>query len=184
MSTFAVGVVEDGNGQRRMVATMNDGTPNPRADAHMKENGIEPLDTKPHIGSRPVKNEDGTPARHPNGDLKNETIDMDTAQTNDKGKKDKSTADPFDKSERSDHHAEQRMERGGTVEDPDNAGQRKDVPGPGEKVVAQSPSQPCCSGCQKALGTPNSQTGEKPIDKIPADRQKKPPRAPKPQKTP
>jgi hypothetical protein len=41
-----------------------------------------------------------------------------------------------------------------------------------EKLVAQSPSQPCCPNCQTALGTPNDQ-GQRPIDKIPEERQKK-----------
>ena len=175
-TTFAVGVIEDKDGNRRLVSTMNDGSPSSKANDHMDEHGITPIDTKPNIGTRRAK-EDGKPAFHPDGRKKNETIDMDTAKTDPKtGKPDKSTAEPFDKGERSDHHAEQRMERGGTQPDPtpEEPKRTKPVPGPDEKMVAQSPSQPCCPGCQDALGQPKGDPPTKPIDKIPADRQKKP----------
>lgn len=67
------------------------------------------------------------------------------------------TNQPHNKKEDTSHHAEQKMNN---LPDPDQK----------QTLLAQSPSQGCCPGCQKALGKPDS-TGAKPIDKLPSDRQ-------------
>jgi hypothetical protein len=112
----------------------------------MAKNGIDDrtASTPPRLKRETVKNPDGTP-KVENGKKVRQTVDTDNGNQ------------PFDKNKTSEHHAEQRMERSAAQND--------------ETVLAQSPSQPCCAGCQKALGQPDPKTGVRPIDKIPSDRQ-------------
>jgi RHS repeat-associated protein len=141
-NTFSVGAVKGEDGKVRLVATMNDGKPSPKARDHMHENGIhDATDNPPRLGRR-QKMENGEPVTNSKGKPVNETFNTETGQVH-------------DKDARSDHHAEQRMER---------------VPGKNEELLAQSPSQPCCDGCHSKLSTPNAD-GSRPIDKIPSDRQ-------------
>lgn len=133
-----------------MVAAMNDGMSSPCARKHMKENGIaDATDGKPRLASRQIVDEAGKPLVREEDRRKgrpvNETYDVDTNET-------------FDKKARSKHLAEQSMEK---------------VPSDGERVVAQSPSQPCCAGCHAKLSQPDA-NGQRPIDKIPSERQQKP----------
>jgi uncharacterized protein RhaS with RHS repeats len=147
-NTFAVAAVRGPDGKVKLVATMNDGKPSSRAKQHMTENGVDNRTNEPpQLKRKTVKNEDGSP-KIENGKKVKETVDT---SDNDK---------PFDKKERSDHHAEQRAERSASKNN--------------EELVAQSPSQPCCSGCRKELGDPakaDKETGARPLDKIPPDRQ-------------
>jgi RHS repeat-associated protein len=145
-TTFSVGVIEDAEGNRRLAATINDGKPTPAAREHMRNNAIEDrTDTPPRLARRPVRDESGEPVRDANGRRVNETVNADTGEVH-------------DKKTRSDHHAEQRMER---------------VPGEGERVVAQAPSQNCCPKCRTTLGQPDA-NGNRPLDKIPEDRRGEP----------
>jgi RHS repeat-associated protein len=66
------------------------------------------------------------------------------------------TGEVVDKKVQTDHHAEQKMQN--VEKDSD------------ERLVAQSPSQPCCRGCNGTLGRPDPVTGARPIDQIPPDR--------------
>jgi RHS repeat-associated protein len=145
MNTFSVGVLEDEDGNRRLVATSNlDDGPNRAASNYMDQNGISnESDAPPHLTRAPVTDESGNPVVDQDGTPKRQTIDADTGE-------------PYDKKTQSEHHAEQRME---TV-----AGDN------GETVLAQCPSQGCCSGCQSALSQPDA-NGQRPIDNIPPDRQ-------------
>ena len=137
-NTFSVGVIEDASGSRRLVATMNDGTPNDRSGRYMQRHGIEDATGgRPRLARRQQRDARGRPTGE------TETYNRDTGNVH-------------DKSSRSSHHAERRMRR---------------APGEGETLVAQSPSQPCCSGCQRALGRPDA-NGNRPLDQIPADRQR------------
>jgi len=149
-NTFSVGVIEDGEGKRRLVATSNlDADSSLRSDVrdHMHEHKItdHTRDQPPALirvdktdsEGRPIKSEKGTPER--------QTVDRDTGEV-------------YDKTERSEHHAEQRMEN---------------MPlGEGESLPAQSPSQGCCPNCNRVLSEPGA-AGDRPIDKIPADRRRR-----------
>lgn len=142
-NTFAVGAVKDSEGNVRLAATMNDGKPSAASRTHMEEHGIhDETSGKPQLKNKHAVDEEGNPVLGSNG-KPIKSVDKDTGE-------------PFDKSARSDHHAEQRMEG---------------VPKDGETLAAQSPSQPCCDGCQSKLSTPGPD-GSRPIDKIPVDRQR------------
>jgi RHS repeat-associated protein len=146
-NTFSVGVIEDSNGNRRLVATSSmDGKPSSKAQDYMAENNIKnESDVPPRLRREPVKNSDGSPKLDDKGKPVNQTVDKDTGQ-------------PYDKNTQTDHHAEQRMENVPKAND--------------ENVVAQSHSNTngCCSGCQTKLSQPDS-NGNRPIDNIPKDRQ-------------
>jgi RHS repeat-associated protein len=165
-NTFAVGVAErtvkgpDGEPtvERRLVATSNlneDDSVHSDAKKHMQNSNIEDRTQgePPHLTRQTQTNDNGEPVLNDKGNPKTETVKTTTDG-------DKTTVEPYDKKDKNntEHHAEQRMENAKLNDD--------------EKVVAQSPSQGCCDGCQKALGTPDD-SGQRPIDKIPADRQSK-----------
>jgi len=175
-NTFAVGVIErpvngpdgkpmthpDGNPvvERKMVATSNmneDQSVHSDAKKHMESSGIEDRTQgePPHLTRQDKTDDKGNPKLDADGEVERETVKT-TGEGNDK------KVEPYDKNKQKEHHAEQRMENSKLSND--------------ENLVAQSPSQPCCAGCQKALGTPN-EDGQRPIDKIPSDRQTKQPKA-------
>ncbi len=150
-STFAVGVVEtthpDGTKTRRLVATSNrdeNRPPSAAAKKQMGKHGIEnhANDQPPPLKRQPQKDKNGRVVRDEDGKPKRQTVNSDTGEA-------------VDKKKTSEHHAEQRME---------NMDRQNN-----EQLVAQSPSQPCCPGCQKALS--KGEPGLRPIDKIPEDRQ-------------
>jgi RHS repeat-associated protein len=135
-NTFAVGAVEDSEGQRRLAATNNGVDTNKKARIYMAENDIEDhTNDSPKLTRRTATEEDGTPKLDNKGKPSKETVDE--------------NGNVFDKKSRSDHHAEQRMEK---VPDPDK----------GETLAAQSPSQSCCPDCQKTVD----------LSKIPPDRRR------------
>lgn len=147
MNTFSVGVVQDKKGNRRLVATSNlEGASNRRTRDHMDKTGItNEKDAPPRLKKQAVKNSDGTVVRDDKGKAVEQTVDADTGK-------------PYDKRTSKEHHAEQRLQN--------------NPRGDGEHVVAQCPSQPCCQGCQSALGKSDA-NGNRPLDKIPQDRQTK-----------
>ena len=56
----------------------------------------------------------------------------------------------YDKSTNNDHHAEERMQH---------------AAGDDEELIAQAPSQDCCSQCRESLGQPR-EDGSRPIDEV------------------
>jgi hypothetical protein len=147
-NTFAVGVIEGKDGKRRLVATSNldvDKASSPDARRHMETHGIE---DSTHNQPPPLKRVDkldsnGKPVRDADGEPVRHTINTDTNE-------------PYDKKTQTEHHAEQRM--------------NNQPLGEGDSLAAQSPSQGCCNGCNEVLSQPDS-AGNRPIDKIPPDRQ-------------
>ena len=77
---------------------------------------------------------------------------------------DKKTGKPYDRDERSEHHAEQ---RGVTAVDDHNKGKSEDEKA---KIGAIGPSRPCCEGCHQSL----SDSGN--LDKVDKDSQGSPPK--------
>lgn len=137
-NTFSVGAVEGEDGNRRLAATSSvDRGPNPAAREYMDQNGIQNAsDTPPRLTRRTATDENGNPVLREDGRPVRETVD--------------GNGEVYDKDERTEHHAEQRMQH---------------VPGEGEHLVTQAPSQDCCHGCHSTLSQPRSD-GSRPIDDV------------------
>ncbi len=171
-STYAVGVVKDKKtGKEKLVATSNvpPDYSHPSSKKHAQDNDIDYRENAPpHLKREKIKPKPKDPPKttlteydkppKKKKDLEDGEGPAKPVEDNPYVKGNKSN--PNGKTQ---HHAEQRMEN---------------ATGPDEDVVVQSPSQPCCPGCQKALSTPGPD-GSTPLDKIPPHKQERPPRRPR-----
>ena len=142
MNTFSVAVLEDAQGRRQLVVTDNGIRLQRDVAAHIESSGLSHrADVPVVVRRRPVRDENGHVVKRENGHPQMESFNADTGDT-------------YDKSTQSGHHAEQRM---------------LNVPTAGERIVAQSPSQPCCSRCQSALSEMGD-AGDRPLDRVAPER--------------